>query len=93
MCKWGTNVKLRVLIPANLSHTGKARWSTKKIDACIAPIVDALNKGGVLTDSCCCRHGKANGEIHLQDGRVLTIHTPNKKGKRAFLPTVELWGI
>jgi hypothetical protein len=81
MCKWGTNVELRVPIQAELSHTGRERWAIKKIDACIAPIVDALNKGGVLTTACCCGHGKANGEIHLQDGRVLTIHAPNKKVK------------
>jgi hypothetical protein len=68
MCKWGTNVELRVPIQAELSHTGRERWAIKKIDACIAPIVDALNKGGVLTTACCCGHGKANGEIHLQDG-------------------------
>ena len=76
MCKWGTEVELRVPIPANLSHTGKRRWGVRKIDACIAPIVDALNKGGVLTDGCCCGHGKADGNIHLQDGRVLTILLP-----------------
>jgi hypothetical protein len=73
MCHWGTTIKLRVPIPGNLSYTGQPRWAIKKIDACIAPIVDALNKGGVLTAACCCGHGKMDGNIHLQDGRILTI--------------------
>jgi len=82
MCKWGTNIELRVPISEELSHTGKARWATKEIDACIAPIVYALNKGGVLTKGCCCGHGKEDGSIQLQDGRVLTIHTPDDDKER-----------
>jgi len=78
MCKWGTNVEVRVPILAELSHTRKARWEVKEIDACIVKIVTALNKGGVLTTVCCCGHEKVDGTIYLQDGRVLTIHTPEK---------------
>ena len=70
-------MKLRVLIAADLSHAGNAYWRNVKIDACIAPIVDALNKGGVLTRQSCCGHGKADGRIDLQDGRVLIVHAPN----------------
>lgn len=73
MCDWGDTINLRVPIPAHLSHTGKARWDTKPIDRCIAPLVDALNKAGIYTASCCCGHGLGNGSILLHDGRELVI--------------------
>lgn len=73
MCDHGDTVILRVPIPANLSHNGKARWAEKAIDRCIAPLVDALNTGGILTANCCCGHGQRPGEIILQDGRTLII--------------------
>jgi hypothetical protein len=65
-------VDVRVPIPADLSHTGEARWAVKPIDAPIADIVRALNEGGVLTRSSCCGHGE-RGEIVLQDGRRLAV--------------------
>lgn len=73
MCEWGTEVILRVPIPEKLSHTGAFRWDEKAIDACIAPIVQALNAHGIYTASCCCGHGKEDGRIDLHDGRVLII--------------------
>lgn len=73
MCEWGDTVPVRVNIPAHLSHTGKNRWEEKAIDRCIAPFVKALNKVGILTASSCCGHGERDGEIILQDGRVLKI--------------------
>jgi hypothetical protein len=73
MCEWGTNIKLRVPISAKLNHTEKMRRAIKDIDACIAPIVNALNKAGILTASCCCGHGKEYGHIWLHDNRVLII--------------------
>lgn len=75
MCQNGDEVLLIVPIPAHLSHTGKARWDIKAIDRCIAPIVQALNDAGIHTASCCCGHGKQDGEILLHDGRVLTIRS------------------
>lgn len=75
MCKWGTNVILSVPIPANLSHTGEFRWDIKGVDSCIAPIVDALNKGGVFTSNSCCGHENGPGVIFLHDGRSLVVHT------------------
>lgn len=75
MCKWGTEVILRVPIPADDSRDGRARWAEKGVDLCIAPIVQALNGAGILTASSCCGHGKADGSILLQDGRHLTIHS------------------
>lgn len=73
MCEWGTEVQLLVPMPAELSHTGEFRWAIKGIDACIAPIVQALNDAGIYTANCCCGHGKAEGTIFLHDGRVLRI--------------------
>lgn len=65
--------KVLVKIPADLSCTDFARFKYVGIDACIAPIVEALQKGAIDMRGSCCGHGKALGEIHLQDGRVLII--------------------
>jgi hypothetical protein len=78
MCRWGHTVNLVVPIPADLSHTGEARWAEKAVDSCIADLVRALNAGGVLTRSCCCGHGKEEGSIILQDGRVLVVRQQPK---------------
>jgi hypothetical protein len=76
MCEWGKTRDLLVSIPAHLSHTGKRRWAWKPVDSCIADIVEALNVFGIYTESSCCGHGKENGSIILQDGRVLIIKAP-----------------
>lgn len=73
MCEWGDTVDLRVLIEPHLSHTRDWRIAKKPVDRCISTIVECLNRGGVLTRSSCCGHGKGPGEIALQDGRVLEI--------------------
>lgn len=62
-----------VKIPADLSCTGFAKFKYVGIDACIAPIVEALQKGAIDMRGSCCGHNKYAGEIHLQDGRVLLI--------------------
>lgn len=64
---------IKVKIPADLSHTGKGFWKYCKIDKCIAPIVRALQEGGINMRGSCCGHGKMDGDIHLQDGRILII--------------------
>lgn len=43
------------------------------VDWCIHHIIAALNVGGVKTVACCCGHGKQDGRIDLEDGRVLWI--------------------
>jgi hypothetical protein len=43
------------------------------VDACIAPIVAALNRAGIRTVASCCGHGGREGEIALADGRWLTV--------------------
>lgn len=64
---------MHVLIPAELSYTGRDRYALKSIDACIAPIVRALNDAGMCTVSLCCGHGKVPGVISLLDGREIFI--------------------
>ena len=73
MCEWGEYEKVWVKIPADLSSQGRIHMSLKKIDRCIAPIVNALQNGGIDMRSSYCGHGKTDGEIELQDGRILII--------------------
>jgi hypothetical protein len=73
MCSHRETVPVRVRIPADLSCTGKVRWKMAKIDACIAPIVEALQRAGIDMRASCCGHGRERGSIHLQDGRTILI--------------------
>jgi len=73
MCQHGDTVILTVPIPACLSHTGRRRIGARAIDRCLAPIVAALNAGGVPTASSCCGYGQAEGCIWLEDGRTLIL--------------------
>lgn len=73
MCEWGTHEEMTLTIPAHLSHSGKAYEKLVAVDACIAPIVRALNAGGVPTVASCCGHGRGPGNITLDDGRELVV--------------------
>lgn len=73
MCKHGTDEAVNVKITAHRSHTGKAYWRDMPIDKCIAPIVRALQNGGIDMDGSCCGHGRYEGSILLADGRELII--------------------
>ena len=73
MCEWGNTVPILVKIPADLSCTGKPELKQAQIDRCIAPIVNALEMGHINMRGSCCGHRKAEGYIHLQDGRYLLI--------------------
>lgn len=73
MCKWGQTVYVLVTKFEEDGIPGKNRKAIKSIDFCIAPIVEALNKGGIITVASCCGHGKSAGNIVLQDGRMLII--------------------
>lgn len=75
MCNYGTTIECRVYLTDEQSCDGPG-WKMKPVDACIAPLVNALNSAGILTASSCCGHGKQPGSILLQDGRELTILTP-----------------
>ena len=81
MCKWGTYKKVKVRIPADLSCTGKSHLRKMQIDECIAPIVTALQNGGIDMRGSCCGHEKCLGDIHLQNGRVLIIGDERCKSK------------
>jgi hypothetical protein len=76
MCKHGQEVIVSVKIPADLSHTGEARWKDCGIDACIADIVRALQAAGIDMRASCCGHGDRPGEIRLQDGRTVIVQQP-----------------
>jgi len=70
MCKWGTDIEM----PDMLAHQGKRVYRTVAyIDACLAPIVKALNDCGAPTVACCCGHGRGLGNIMLDDGREIFI--------------------
>jgi hypothetical protein len=73
MCEWGTDKLVNVKIPADLACSGKSYWKEMKIDKCIAPIVEVLQKGKIDMRGSCCGHGKRRGDIELQDGRILVI--------------------
>ncbi len=73
MCKHGEDTLVEVLIPADLSCNGVAHWKWAKIDRCIAAIVNALQGAGINMRGSCCGHGKGDGSIELEDGRVLII--------------------
>ena len=53
------------------------------IDSCIAPIVKALNNGGIKTIASCCGHGNRWGNIILSTGQELII-APDYESGRAF---------
>jgi hypothetical protein len=42
-------------------------------DPCLAPMVKALNDGGLRTVASCCGHGRRPGRISLVDGRDIHI--------------------
>ncbi len=71
-------VVLPVIVPAHLSHTGKAHAKNAPIDACIADQVRALNEAGRLTASCCCGHGDGPGSIVLHDGTEIKPEPPRR---------------
>lgn len=72
MCKHGDIVEMELPV------VGDIRCGVADIDSCIAPIIKALNDGGVITKGCCCGHGEVMGYIHLAGGRYLGVF-PNRK--------------
>lgn len=61
MCERGDREQLEI--------AGRVR----DIDACIFPIVKALNQAGIETVASCCGHGMRPGRITMIDGRELII--------------------
>lgn len=92
MCKWGTTVAIPLVVQADQSSTGKAKFKMVGVDACIAPIVKALNDAGVPTVASCCGHGKTVGNIALTDGRELIIARDSDERKRIMGRAPPLFG-
>lgn len=52
----------------------------ENIDLCIADIVAALNAANIITVASCCGHNKIEqGDIRLDDGRILKVIYPETK--------------
>lgn len=73
MCEHGDTVALEVTVSADLAFEGVDTRKVKPIDRCIAPLVKALNDGGMTTVASCCGHGRMEGTVVLADGRDLRI--------------------
>lgn len=67
MCERGDTVEVEV------HHVGEIRLGLVDVDRCIAPIIKALNKGGIATESSCCGHGERPGYIALSSGQELVF--------------------
>lgn len=68
MCEHGTPpIQVRLSKPRSDGRTHAP------VDACVAPLVQALNDIGFLTTSSCCGHGRRPGIISLADGRELIV--------------------
>jgi hypothetical protein len=66
-------VECRVWIPARLSHTGRARWAIKPVDACLKRLIEALLDAGARPVASCCGHGTRRGEVVLEDGTRIRL--------------------
>ena len=80
MCKLGTSIDVAVRA---VDDRGQSYRKVVGIDACIAPLIRALQAAGIDTVASCCGHGKTLGRIDLADGRVLFIgHDTRVEGRR-----------
>jgi len=52
-------------------------------DPCLAPLVSALNMGGLPTVASCCGHGRRPGSVVLADGRELLV-LPDQEAARTL---------
>ena len=76
MCAHGTTITCSVPIPAHLAFSNVARIALKPVDACLAPLIEALNAAGFPTAGACCGHGKGPAEIILHDGTIMRASGP-----------------
>lgn len=65
MCDWS--------LPDEVIARDDTGRPTVFCDPCIAPIVRALNEGGIPTAASCCGHGNRTGRISLVSGRDLFL--------------------
>lgn len=73
MCENGNFQMVQVTIPADLACDGIKKRKEMQIDFCLAPIIRAFDAAGIETRGCCCGHGKREGNIALQDGRLMLV--------------------
>lgn len=89
MCDDRYTERVTVTIAAHLSSTGHEKRRPMFIDACIAPIVRALERAGIHMLASCCGHGRTLGRIDLTDGRVLFIGADERvNGVCTNVPTI-----
>lgn len=84
MCERGDTVTM--VLPARPLSDPFGKHLSYSIDRCIAPLVAALNRGGITTVACCCGHGKAVGSIVLGHGRALIIAENQAEFDRLTVP-------
>jgi hypothetical protein len=64
---------LRVKVPADLNCSGCDEQRVVQVDGCITSLIGALQNAGINMRGSCCGHGRREGYIHLQDGRILLV--------------------
>lgn len=79
MCDHSPNREAAMVIIERDSAGTPTVWC----DPCIAPLVAALNAGGLPTLASCCGHGHRPGRVTLRDGRELMIHPDMASVERA----------
>ncbi len=52
------------------------------VDACIQPLVQAINNAGIRTVNCCCGHGHRHGSVILEDGREILIMPTSEDARK-----------
>ncbi len=69
MCDYSPNREAAMIVTHRKPDGTPSVWC----DPCLAPLVRALNDGGLPTVASCCGHGRRPGKIALADGRELFL--------------------
>lgn len=75
VCEHGDTVPVLCRLPSGMTDR---EWKGRSIDRCIAPLVKALQEGGINMLGSCCGHGEVKGNICLEDGRGLLVLSPEE---------------
>ncbi len=78
-------VRVSVVVPVDFSETGVERRATVLVDACIALLVQQLNRDtrNPVTRASCCGHGAKDPEIMLADYSTLVLRSAPPRGREA----------
>ena len=72
MCEWGNDTFVRVIKPSEPhGRTGI------KVDACLAQLIEILNRYGIETMASCCGHGKTTHSYIRIHPKNITIQKFN----------------